>query len=270
LAERLLLVMGVPYIVDYDDAMFHRYDQHPSILVRALLGRKIDAVMRHADVVVAGNKYLAERARLAGATQIEVIPSVVDAARYKPLPHEGSETPIVGWIGTPMTSRYLKPLIPVFQVLRNEFPVRFVAIGARSEEFEGTPIEARPWSEDTEVQSIQQIDIGIMPLQDSHWERGKCGYKLIQYMACGLPVVASPVGVNTEIVEHGVNGFLASDNARWLESLTALLSDAETRRRMGRKGREKVESWYCLQVQAPRLKRLIYQLTRLSELTISR
>lgn len=254
MAERLLRAMKVPYVVDYDDAWFHRYDHHSSPLVRALFGRKIDVVMRNATVVIAGNDYLANRARRAGARHVEVIPTVVDIERYQLRSCALNDTPVVGWIGTPITSRYLRPLLPVFEALQEETSVRFVAIGARPEDFAGTPVETRPWSEETEVESIRKFDIGIMPLKDSPWERGKCGYKLIQYMACGLPVVASPVGVNKKIIIPRENGLLADTPEAWKSALQQLLQSSESHRRsMGVKGRKKVEEWYSLKVQSPRL-----------------
>ena len=253
LFERVLARFRVPYVVDYDDALFHRYDLHSRAVVRRLLGRKIDAVMRVAAVVVAGNEYLADRAREAGARRIEIIPTVVDTERYQPAMKSSDGTPVVGWIGTPKTSRYLMPLLPVFEKLRNEMPVRFVAVGARDADFAGTLVEAWPWSEETEVASIQQFDIGIMPLEDGPMERGKCGYKLIQYMACGLPVVASPVGVNREIVVSGHNGFLACAAQDWFDALRDLSLDADQCRVMGAHGRRQVEAWYSKKAQAPRL-----------------
>jgi glycosyltransferase involved in cell wall biosynthesis len=254
IAERLLRLIGVPYVVDYDDALFHRYDYHANPWVRRLLGQKIDSVMRHAATVIAGNKYLAERACRAGANRVEIIPTVVDTERYQPKQKAVGEVPIVGWVGTPQTSRYLKPLLPVFESLKNEMPVRFVAVGANPEDFEGTPVEAWPWSEDSEVESVQQFDIGIMPLEDSPWERGKCGYKLIQYMACGVPVVASPVGVNVEIVEEGKNGRLADLTEQWELALRELLTGGSTvRKNLGNAGRELVEKRYSAKAQGPRL-----------------
>lgn len=251
--ERLLEGLGIPYVVDYDDAMFHRYDLHSNVFVRRLLGRKIDTVMRHASVVIAGNPYLADRAKVAKAKRIEIIPTVVDTERYQPVLNRGDRVPVVGWIGTPKTSRYLDPLIPVFDALRREMAVRFVAVGARPEEFAGTSIETWPWSENSEVSSIQSFDIGIMPLPDTPWERGKCGYKLIQYMACGLPVVASPVGVNADIILDGRSGFLAEGGSEWKSALSGLLADNERRLLMGREGRARVVAWYSLAVQSPRL-----------------
>lgn len=254
LAERYLRIIGVPYLVDYDDAIFHNYDRHKNPVVRRLLGKKINTVMRLSSAVTAGNSYLAERANNAGATKVEIIPTVIDIDRYQCKPEVNPEVITVGWIGTPQTSRYLKPLLPVFESLLKKYSVRFVAIGANANDFAGTPVEAWPWTEITEVSSIQQLDIGIMPLTDSPWERGKCGYKLIQYMACAIPVVASPVGVNCEIVKEGENGMLAGSIDEWSSALDAMLmAGPERLKEMGRTGRKSVDDWYSLQVQAPRL-----------------
>jgi glycosyltransferase involved in cell wall biosynthesis len=246
----------LPVIVDYDDAIFHRYDAHRSPLVRALLGRKIDAVMRRADIVVAGNTYLAERAQAARCRRVEIVPTVVDLDRY-PGKREPRSGPVrVGWIGSPSTAHYLQPIAKPVQDMRLETDVAFVAIGARPDQIAGTPFHALPWSEEGEAGLLASLDIGIMPLPDEPWERGKCGYKLIQYMACGLPVVASPVGANRDIVRHGETGFLAGKPAEWQAALRQLLGDAALRAEMGLKGRTLVETQYSLQVTAPRLARL--------------
>ena len=255
--EYLFHLLGVPYVVDYDDAVFHQYDRHRWWPVRALLAHKIDTVMRYAAIVIAGNEYLAERARSAGAKQVEIIPTVVDIERYSVQNELSNHIPIVGWIGSPATSRYLFALKPVFKSIKEQFDVRFVAVGAKQEDFAGVPIEVWPWTEETEVQSIQEFDIGIMPLSDTPWEQGKCGYKLIQYMACGIPVVASPVGVNKKIVKDSGNGFLAEGVDQWKEALGKLLENHKMGERMGQQGRLQTEKWYSMQVQAPRLLSLL-------------
>ncbi|QEY59397.1 glycosyltransferase family 4 protein [Pseudomonas sp. C27(2019)] len=253
LAERFLRIIRVPYLVDYDDAIFHNYDRHKNPVVRRLLGKKIDTVMRLSSAVTVGNSYLAERANKAGAIKAEIIPTVIDAERYQCQREATPEVITVGWIGTPQTSRYLKPLLPVFESLQKKYSVRFVAIGANANDFVGTPVEAWPWTEITEVSSIQQLDIGIMPLTDSPWERGKCGYKLIQYMACAIPVVASPVGVNCEIVREGENGMLAGSIDEWSSALDAMLKAGPERlEEMGRVGRKSVDDWYSLNRQKSR------------------
>lgn len=254
--ERLLFLVGRPYIVDYDDAYFHRYDRHSSWLVRKFLGKKINVVMRCAAVVVAGNEYLAQHARAAGAPYVIVMPTVVDLERYSVRSFNANKTLTIGWIGSPSTFQYLLSLLPVFVNLQAKFEVTFVAVGANENSVLGTPIVAEQWSEASEVAQIQTFDIGLMPLPDSDWERGKCGYKLIQYMACGLPVVASPVGVNNQIVTQGENGYLANDLSEWETYLTELLCDPELRQKLGGNGRKKVESTYSLQAQRQRVEKI--------------
>ena len=252
-----LFPIGVPLVVDYDDALFHRYDQHSWSVVRRLMGQKIDDVMRRADLVLVGNDYLGERARTAGAKRVERLPTVVDVTRYA-VPSSTSGQPLtIGWIGTPNTAHYLKLIAPVLREVVASRGVRVVAVGANTEQLVGLPVEARSWSEASEVAEIQQFDIGIMPLPDEPFERGKCGYKLIQYMACGKPVVASPVGANTSIVRDGIEGFLASTDAEWMQLLGILCDDNALRQRMGAAGRVRVEAEYSLQVAAPHLERLL-------------
>ncbi|MBJ6978101.1 glycosyltransferase family 4 protein [Luteimonas sp. MC1895] len=244
-------------VVDYDDAVFHRYDQHRSFLVRGLLGRKIEAVMARADMVTVGNDYLADRARAAGCKRVEWLPTVIDLERYPaPAQREVAGPVVVGWIGSPATAGYLSEVAGALAPLQAAGQIRCVAIGARPDQVQGTPFQAQVWREDTEVEQLQQLDIGIMPLQDEPWERGKCGYKLIQYMACGLPVVASPVGVN-EVIVSSEEGFLASTPEQWSDALSQLVADPALRSAMGRAGRRKVEETYSLQAQAPRLGRVL-------------
>lgn len=258
--EHALWPKRVPYVMDYDDAVFHYYDQHRSAVIRRALGGKHLELMRGAALVVAGNDYLASYARDAGAVRVEIVPTVIDLQRY-PLARVRStpdlaEIPCVGWIGQRATADFLRPLAPLFEQLRKQGKGRFTAIGIDAQQL-GLPMASVPWSEDTEVASLQALDVGIMPLLDEPFERGKCGYKLIQYMACGLPVVASPVGVNRQIVAHGVNGFLAETPAQWEDALRTLLGDSALRQRMGQAGRRLVEEKYCLQVTGPRLAELL-------------
>ena len=249
--ERTLL-SRVPYMLDYDDAIFHNYDQHHNPWVRWLYGKRLDGLMAHATLVVAGNNYLAERARSAGARRVELLPTVIDIDRYPLEQPFFSRRFVVGWIGSPSTVKYLKLITPALITLAEEFPLQLRVVGA---EFtcSGLDVDCRAWSEESEVQEIQKFDVGIMPLNDSPWERGKCGYKLIQYMACGLPVVASPVGVNVDIVQQRYNGLLARNINEWTIALRSLKADPDFRVIMGARGRRMVEENYCLQVTAPRL-----------------
>jgi glycosyltransferase involved in cell wall biosynthesis len=253
--ERRLLAAR-PYVLDFDDAIFHNYDLHRFALVRGLLGGKIDLLMAKAALVTAGNAYLADRARAAGAPWVEIVPTAVDLDHYPMPEHENWTTsqPVdIVWIGSPATAAYLDALSGPLQELAARRSIRLVTIGAGARQIPGVEVLSLPWSAASEAADIARCQIGVMPLPDSPWERGKCGYKLIQYMACGLPVVASPVGVNSQIVRGGHNGWLATDSTQWLQHLGALVDDAAMRRRLGRAGRRMVEQGYSVQALAPRL-----------------
>lgn len=251
------LLGNTPYLLDFDDAIFHNYDQHPSFLVRSLLGRRIDHLMARAQLVVVGNDYLADRARQAGATRVEYLPTVVDMNRYQPSLEKTTGSFTIGWIGSPSTSKYVIQLESVLADVCRDFKSRLILVGSGRLRLKGTPVIIRPWSENSEVEDIQSFDVGIMPLVDDPWERGKCGFKLIQYMACGVPVVASPVGINRQIVDHGVNGFLASSANDWVQALSDLRDNREKCYKMGRAARENVAVKYSLQVNAPRLAEML-------------
>jgi len=169
------------------------------------------------------------------------------------------ELPRIVWIGSPSTVRYLQLLHNPLQDLAKLQPFVFRIIGGGAVAIPGVQVEVMPWAENTEVENITTCDVGVMPLVDSPWEQGKCGYKLIQYMACGLPVVASGVGVNPEIVQQGVNGFLANTSDEWVAALYKLLTDKSLSCQMGLAGRLRVESQYCLQVTGPKLAGLLRQ-----------
>jgi glycosyltransferase involved in cell wall biosynthesis len=260
--ERWML-RGVPYVLDYDDAIFHNYDMCSSVLVRRYFGKRIDHLMAGSALVVTGNAYLAQRAKEAGAQLVEIVPTVIDLERYtikRPSSVQANPLRIV-WIGSPTTTQYLKLLQKPLTELSRQFSIQLLVIGGDAITMSGVDIEVVPWAEATEVDLIKACDIGVMPLLDTPWERGKCGYKLIQYMACGLPVVASPVGVNCEIVHQGENGFLADSVEAWSEALGKLLGDAMLRQRMGIAGRRQIEEELCIQKIAPRMAKLLYMAT---------
>jgi glycosyltransferase involved in cell wall biosynthesis len=254
LLERRLAPFDVPFVVDFDDAWFHRYDVHKNPIVRGLLGGKLDAIMRRAAVVCAGNEYIADRARQAGASRIEILPTVVDASRYPVSRASRPGNPfVVGWIGTPLTAAYLREITGALAAASQRYPLRLRAVGAGPLAIAGVDVETLPWSERDEATTIGGFDVGVMPLPDSPWERGKCGYKLLQYMACGKPVVASPVGVNRAIVSEGGNGFLATDVPSWTRALVALHDDPARASSMGAAGRRLVERDYDLPGASARL-----------------
>ncbi len=264
--ERVLHIMCVPYLVDYDDAIFHRYDHHSRAVIRRLLGHKIDTIMKQAAGVSAGNDYVISRARRAGARNVHYLPTVIDLDRYRVADETSADaqsagTFRIGWIGSPITAKYLTLVNQALAAFsRDKSDVCFVVIGSSPQDLPGVQTEFHPWTEDTEVGLLKSVDVGIMPLTDNLWERGKCGYKLIQYMACGKPVIASPVGVNRQIVERGKNGFWADSIPEWIQILETLYKDRSLLRQMGQAGRAMIERNYCLQVTAPQLLTLIQQL----------
>lgn len=282
----LLMLRGVPYVLDFDDAIFHHYDNHRLKWVRKLYGRRIDGLMAKATLVVAGNRYLAKRAQDAGAPWVELLPTVIDLNRYPiaPILPIATITPItpitpnaplqkvsnadglprIVWVGSPSTVRYLELLQEPLQQLAKRVPFVLRVVGGKID-MPGVQIEIIVWSEASEVESIASANVGVMPLTDSLWEKGKCGYKLIQYMACRLPVVASPIGVNTEIVEEGVNGFLAADTTDWVTALERLLTQPDLAAKLGQAGRQKVENEYCLQITAPKLEQFFTKIVAESE-----
>ena len=265
--ESALIPTAVPLAVDYDDAVFHRYDMHRSSAVRRLLGGKLDRLMGSAALITAGNHYLADRAWAAGARRIEIVPTVIDLNAYTqrlaPIP---TQPPSIGWIGTPSTwTEYMAPMMPLLTQVAECHGARIAVVGAGRTAEVHPLLDNLPWTEDSEVARIHAMDIGIMPLTDSPWARGKCGYKLIQYMACGLPVIASPVGVNAEIVEHGINGFLASTEEEWKEALETLLCDPALRAKMGAEGRRKVDREYSLQVWGPSVAKMLHEVAHHGE-----
>ncbi len=254
--ERLALSRSRAIVYDFDDAFFHNYDASSNPLVRTLLGRKLEPLLRRAAACCCGNGYLEEYAsRFCERTM--VLPTVVDTAQYTPriAPADPGKPLVIGWIGSPTTWRYMRALVPLLAELVQErgVKVRVVGAGPKAEQDRFPGLELLDWAEDREVADVQAMDVGIMPVPDEIWALGKSGYKLIQYMACGLPVVASPVGVNRDIVTHGVSGFLATTPAEWKRFLSLLLDDADLRLRMGLAGQKRAQEDYSLAVHAPRL-----------------
>lgn len=249
--EKMFLGSKVPIVNDHDDAFFHRYDLNNSKIVRLILGNKIDMIMSSVHHVVVGNQYLAERANRNLAKKISVLPTVIDINRYKTKESYKSKIFTVGWIGSPNNAKYLYIIKNVLQNICKDRQSRLVLIGSGNVSIENCNVELLEWNESSEIENMLNFDVGIMPLPDSPWERGKCGFKLIQYMGCGLPVIASPVGINSEIVQNGVNGFLAKTDEEWLQYLIMLMENQQLRKEMGLNGRRIVEEKYSIQVTSP-------------------
>jgi len=247
--ERALL--GRPFVYDLDDPFYLLYRYKGPTPRLPGMAHKIDGLIQRAEAVVAGSETLASYTRALNQATV-VIPSVVDTDRYRVAPRLSKDHVVIGWIGSPATAHYLDALVAPLARLAQQASFRLRVVGARAPVIPGVITEEVMWSEEDEVSLIQSFDVGIMPLHDDPWSRGKCAFKLIQCMACGVPVVASPVGANSEVVTAEC-GLLAIGESDWLSSLATLVDDEPLRRSMGQAGRERVERHYSLAVAAPRL-----------------
>ena len=241
------------YLVDFDDQWNIRYSEHERFMVRNLLGQKLEQVASGATAVVAGNRWIAEWASGSGAQLVFQIPSVVAVERYSP--SDWPEGPFtIGWIGTPITEKYLSIISGPLRHLQENHGAKVRIIGAhQSFSMEGLSIERVPWSEATEAAELAKCHVGVMPLPDEPWERGKCGYKLVQFMAAGRPVVASPVGANSDIIIHGKTGYLAAELDQWLSYLQQLATKPELRQELGSAARARVAANFSTNVTTPQL-----------------
>lgn len=263
--EQLMNLKGIKYIVDYDDAIFHNYDMSNNKVLKFLLGNKIDKVMKNAETVIAGNEYLLKRAQTAGARQVTIVPTVVDHNKYKIRSTSSKNMLTIGWIGSPITQKYIIELFPALLAVNQKHPFRLLLVGASNyilKESKGLQIDIVPWTEDTEVDLIRQMDIGIMPLKDGPWEKGKCGYKLIQYMACGVSVIATPIGVNKDIVLKSNSGQLASSLEEWIFALNKAITSKDYCLKTGMSGHIAVRKYYSIESQVNSLVRTFNEVIR--------
>lgn len=247
------------YVLDCDDAWFHRYRTCANPILRQLLADKVDRMMAGAELVIAGNDYIADHARRAGAKAVRVLPTVVELERYPYRRPANNEACVIGWIGTPPNTRYLRSIEDALSTACQDGTAQLRVIGAKNLRIDGIPVDCRSWDETTEAEELSRIDIGIMPLSEGLWEQGKCGYKIIQYMAAGRPAIASPIGENRKILKHGETGYLAGSQEDWTAALLRLRDDPALRERFGAAGRRRVETHYTTEVTAPRLIEMLRQ-----------
>jgi glycosyltransferase involved in cell wall biosynthesis len=248
-----------PYVIDFDDPWYVRYATYWNPAVRLILGHKFETIVGHAKVVTAGNAALAEWAKSAKASCVIEMPPAVDLERYPVLLlPDGPFT--IGWIGTPFNDEYVRLVAEPLAHLHARFGARLRMIGGReSFSLANVAVDRVPWSEVEEGRELARCHVGIMPLVDGPWERGKCGYKLIQYMAAARPAVASPVGASTSIIVPGKTGFLASSMEEWIAALSGLATDRERMRTMGLAGRQRAGEMYSLKSSAAKLVEVIQE-----------
>ena len=248
--EWYLKLKKIPYIVDYDDAVWHNYDLHRKSIVKFLFKNKIRYVIKNAQCIVTGSEYIVDYAKYANARNIVKIPTVIDLEKYICTDIENKDKFIVGWIGSPSSSKYILELNTVLKEFTDKYNATVHLVGFDKKLssqllFNNKIID---WTEESEVKEINYFDVGIMPLPDTPFERGKCGFKLIQYMGCKKPVIATPVGENKIIVESNINGFLANNDKEWLIALEKLYKSKELCRSMGENAYIKINNFYSLDI----------------------
>ena len=240
-------------IYDFDDAVMYRNSKAktPFSLTRK---RRFIQMIKASDYVIAGNEFLKSQV-LPYNTNVEVIPTPIDHHRYSPKDYNiKKEHVTIGWIGSRSTIYYLEKMRPIFdRIALNHPEVELKIVCDTFFDCEQMNVIKKVWRQEEEVLDLQSFDIGIMPLMDDPWSWGKCGLKIIQYQGVGLPVVCTPVGINRDLVEDGVNGFYAMSDEEWVEKLSILIQDKELRERMGLQGLKKVLERYTVSICAPKL-----------------
>jgi len=252
----LTRILKKPLVFDFDDAIYVPYisPTYGRLASALKFPRKTESNIVLSRHVIAGNQLLADYA-LRFNRNVTIIPTVVDVGRYRVEKKRVSAgLPILGWIGSPTTTQYLKPIIPVIRDLSQRHHFAFRVVGANEHiQIDGVAVQNEPWRMEREIGDFQSLDIGLYPVTEDQWSVGKSGFKAIQYMAAGVACIASPVGVIKEIIQDGVNGFVATTHREWLEKLSLLIKDHELRIRLGAEGQHTVEQRYSLDVHAPRL-----------------
>jgi glycosyltransferase involved in cell wall biosynthesis len=239
-----------PLVYDFDDAVFLSSGSGWRKLLAAPASTRslVDASKR----VLAGNDFLASWARQSH-DRVDVIPTVVDTDVYRPAEHDGEAPPLLGWVGSPSTAKYLDPILPVIDDLARSFRFRVQIVGTgRPIRLSNVAVESPPWSAEAEVDQFRALDIGLYPLANDTWTLGKCGFKAIQYMACGVASVVSPIGVVEKIVRPDVDGLWADTPRRWRDAIASLLESADRRSMLAAEARRHAVRAWSLSATAPR------------------
>ncbi|QLH31122.1 MAG: glycosyltransferase [Cyclobacteriaceae bacterium] len=235
--ERIIVKAGVRLVFDFDDAIY-------------LGGRdqKLQKIMHWCYAVTPGNPTL-EKYAVQYSNNVIIVPTVIDTEYYKPVQVRAQGKLRIGWSGSASTNKYCLPLVKdVIEKLSKEVDFDFIVISNEDPKLQWSGVQSTfiKWDEESEVEQLQYLDIGLMPLRDNEFEKGKCGLKAIQYMGVGIPIVVSKVGVNADIVKHGVSGFHCTTEEDWINTLKSLANDEGLRKRIGSAGRQNVEELYSI------------------------
>jgi glycosyltransferase involved in cell wall biosynthesis len=240
---------SIPLIFDFDDSIWMQNISDANKKLSFLKdANKTKHIIKAAKLVFAGNQYLAEYAKPFN-NNIKVVPTTIDTDIYKRKINVGNDTVCIGWSGSFSTIQHFATAIPALKRIKEHYAskVTFKIIGDGNYYCQELDVKGEPWVSETEVEELSKIEIGIMPLPDDEWAKGKCGLKGLQYMALSIPTLMSPVGVNTEIIQHGENGYLPLSEDDWVKYLSELIQNKELRKRIGDAGRVTVIEKYSVE-----------------------
>ena len=258
--EKLIKLFNKNVIFDYDDAIYLPQTSEGNRIFQFLKSpNKAQKVIQSGKLIFAGNRILADYAKQFNAN-VEIIPTTIDTNFYKPIENSKVKDPVViGWIGSQTTALYLLEVEEPLNNIKKRFgkKVRIIIIGGGTFRFQKLEAEYKLWKMKDELAELQNFDIGIMPLPDDEWTRGKCGFKALLYMSVGIPAVCSAVGVNREIISHEKNGFLIESKTDWESVFACLIEDGELRKRTGKSARERIVDHFSLELWANKLIQLI-------------
>lgn len=256
--------LKVPYLVDIDDAIYSKLPgAFPSYLRWMQDAEEPVKLFKSSKGMIVGNRFLADFAKKY-VKDIYIIPTPVDTHTYSMSSKKESKPITIGWSGSAANNHYFNEMIPILTNLakRNAFKLAIISNNLKkidTQKLNGIPLEFMEWKKQSEVEDLRRIDIGLMPLRDDEWSKGKCGLKALQYMALGIPAICSPVGINEEIIQQGVNGCLAANPEEWERKLELLLGDENLRKNMGIQARKTVENRYSVDVTTPKLVQVIHE-----------
>jgi glycosyltransferase involved in cell wall biosynthesis len=239
--ERLVKKLGRPVIFDFDDAIYLLHTTRANRRLGWLkFPRKTELLCRISDHVVVGNSYLYDYAARYNRN-VTVIPTSVDVDRYRPIESRPAGRVVVGWTGSSTSQTHLEMFAPMLARIASRPDIEIRVLSDRKPSLPGVDFTWRPWSAQSEVDELGAFQIGIMPMPDDEWARGKCSLKALLYMAMGMPAVCSPIGANRALITHQENGLLPASEDEWVSSVFALADDSALRDRLGRAGRLTVE-----------------------------
>lgn len=245
--ERYMRWRHVSYLIEFDDAVFHNYDQSYNTLIKKLYSHKFSKVIENASIVICGCRYLADYTKCWN-NNVVMIPTCIDGEKYKQPAKEGNGL-VVGWIGSPSSSKFVKEVFPAIKKLQKRIDFEFRLVGfdkARESELCGLKYTIVDWDSEKEVNELRGFTVGIMPLKDTPFARGKCAFKLVQYMAAGVPTVSTPLQSNLDI-DMGSGNLFATTTEEWEFALEKFLNDSELRKQVGRRNFEIAHEQYTFQ-----------------------